>query len=235
MYGAAIGDDPEMASDLPELVRVYAERSAGGDPRGRGGLRLRQIGEMVLRQGARPRRFAATEELEVHRVAFTWDARFPLLGPLTMRVADAYDGTEGRLDVSLLGLPLRRERGPELARGEAFRYLAEIAWVPEAILANPQLCWQEIDERTIEVATTVLDDRIAVRLIFDEVGDVVRTVAERPRLEAGGATTTWIGEYADHRRFGGMRLPARGEVHWELAHGPFVYWRGTIVAAEPVP
>ena len=62
------------------------------------------------------------------RVAFVWRARFPVLGPLSMRVIVSYDGTEGRLEVRLLGLPLQREEGPELAHGQAFRYLAEIAW-----------------------------------------------------------------------------------------------------------
>jgi hypothetical protein len=94
---------------------------------------------MVLKFGAKPRAFTATEEFAVDRVAFAWRARFPVIGPVVMRVIDSYDGTDGRLEVRLLGVPLRRIGGAGLAQGEAFRYLAEIAWVPQAILANPQL------------------------------------------------------------------------------------------------
>jgi hypothetical protein len=50
-----------------------------------------------------------------------------------------------RLEVRLLGRPLQRKGGPELAQGEAFRYLAEIAWVPQAIVANRELSWQDPD------------------------------------------------------------------------------------------
>jgi hypothetical protein len=168
----------------------------------------------------------------VDRVAFTWRARLPILGPLALRVIDSYDGTDGRLEVRLLGFPLQRESGPELARGEAFRYLAELAWVPQAILANQQLTWRGVNEQTVEVATSVKNEQIAVRLVFNEAGDIAQTIAERPRLEAGNAITTWIGEYADYRQFGRVRLPTRGEVRWELSDGPFVYWRGTITSLD---
>jgi hypothetical protein len=221
-----------MESGLPELVRAYAERCLGADPRPASAVRLRQSGEMILKPGAKPRAFTATEELAVDRVAFAWRARFPMLGPLSMRVIDRYDGTYGRLEVRLLGLPLQRKGGPELAQGEAFRYLAEIAWVPQAILANTQLTWREVDARTVEVATSVRNEQIAVRLVFNEAGDICQTIAERPRLEADNAITTWIGEYDDYQLFNGARLPTRGEVRWELPGGPFVYWRGTITSLD---
>jgi hypothetical protein len=83
----------------------------------------------------------------------------------------------------------------------------------------------------VNVSTTVSEQHAAVQLIFDH-GDVVQTMAERPRLEAGGALTRWVGEYGDYRSFGGIRLPARGEVRWELPDGPFRYWRATITSVE---
>ena len=120
---------------------------------------------MILKPGASPRRFTATEEFATDHVAFAWRARFPILGPIGVRVTDSYDGNDGRLEVRFVGMPLQRKRGPQLAQGEAYCYLAEIAWVPQAILANPQLIWQEIDERTVELSTSVQGEQIAVRLI----------------------------------------------------------------------
>jgi hypothetical protein len=149
-----------------------------------------------------------------------------------MRVIDSYDGSEGRLEVRFMGMPLQRQRGPQLAQGEAYRYLAEVAWVPQAILSNPQLTWQEIDGRTVELSTRVQGEQIAVRLTFNEAGEIIQTLADRPRLEAGNATTRWIGGYTDYERLAGMLVPTRGEVRWELADGPFTYWRGTIASLE---
>ena len=190
---------------------------------------------MILKPGAKPRPFTATEEFAVDRVAFDWRARFPMLGPISMRVVDSYDGTDGRLEVRLLGIPVQRKSGQELAQGEAFRYLAELAWAPQAILANPELVWREVDEQTVEVATRVQHEQIAVRLLFNEAGEITQTIAERPRLEAGNAITTWIGEFADYQQLEGVRVPTRGEVSWQLPDGPFVYWRGRITSLDLDP
>lgn len=217
---------------LPELVRAYAERSLGAEPLPFGTVRLQQVGEMILKPGAKPRAFTAMEKLAVGRVAFAWRARFRMLGPVSMRVIDSYDGTDGRLEVRLLGMPVQKKSGPELARGEAFRYLAEIPWVPQAILSNRQLTWREVEEHTVEVSTSVHDQQIAVRLVFNDAGEIAQTIAERPRIEAGNATTTWIGQYADYQQLDRVRLPTRGEVRWELPEGPFVYWRGRITSLD---
>jgi hypothetical protein len=60
----------------------------------------------------------------------------------------------------------------------------------------------------------------------------MQTIAERPRVEAGNALTPWIGEYRDYEVLGGVRIPTRGAVRWDLPEGPFTYWRGTITALE---
>jgi len=126
---------------------------------------------------------------------------------VAVRVTDGYDGSDGQLDVRLLMLPLQRRRGPELARAEALRYLAEVAWVPHAILRNPQLEWRELDQRAVEVATSVRSDRIAVRLVFNEEGEITQAIAERPRMEAGNAIMRWVGEYTAYQELGGVVVP----------------------------
>lgn len=187
---------------------------------------------MTLKPGTRPRSFSAIEEFATGRVAFSWRARFPLAGPLALRVTDSFDSGRGLLEVRVLGLPLQRQRGADLALGEAFRYLAEIAWVPHAILANPQIEWRALGDRDVEAATAVGRQLPAVQFHFNESGEIARTVAERPRAEAGNAPTPWIGEFSDYQHVGGTLVPARGEVRWELPGGPFTYWRGRITSLE---
>lgn len=216
---------------LPELVRRYARSAIPDSSPPSGKVRVTQVGDMTLKPGGRQLRFEAVEEFSIESVGFAWRARFPVLGPLAFRVIDSYQPPEGLLEVRVLGIPVQRNRGPELAQGEAFRYLAELPWVPPAILANNQLGWREFDERTAEVSTEVDGQRIALRLVFNGT-EIVQTIADRPRLEANGAVTPWIGEYRDYASFNGYRLPSRGEVRWELADGPFTYWRGSITSME---
>jgi hypothetical protein len=166
-------------------------------------VRVTQEGEMTLKPGATGRRFTAVEEFATNRVEFAWRARFPMIGPLALRVTDSYQARQALLEMRLLGLPLRRQGGGQLALGEVFRYLAEIAWVPHAILANPELEWRALENRVVEVATAVSGQRAAVQIHFNERGEIVRTAAQRPRAEAGNAPTAWIGEFYDYKDFGG--------------------------------
>jgi hypothetical protein len=192
-------------------------------------VRIGQEGEMRQRPGGRALRFSAVEELAVDRIAFTWRARFPL----AIRVFDGYSGGRGKLEARVLGVPVMRQSGPDIAVGEAFRYLAELPLVPWAMAHNEELEWRELDDHSVEVAGRVGGRRPAVTLEFDTAGDIVRMrCAARPRqVGRTSVPTAWGGEFGDYRAFGGMRIPARAQVYWELDQGRFVYWRGTVTSA----
>ncbi len=217
---------------LPPILRRYLDRVLALAPPAGTTVRVRQQGEMVLKPGARPRGFTATEEFAIDRVGFEWRARFPFFGPLSFRVTDRYRQGEVLLAIRLLALPLQRRRGPAIAQGEAYRYLAELPWAPHAIAANTELTWNRLDGSVVEVATLVGGERIAVRLRFNQRGEIARAEAERPRAEAGGAIVPWIREFHDYTLIGGVLVPSRGQVLWDLPEGPFIYWRGRVTSLE---
>jgi len=222
----------ETGPQLPELVGAYLARSlppAGPTP---AVVRVRQSGEMWKSPGARAMRFEATEEFRCDRVSFCWRARFPILGPVAMRVVDGFDGGTGRLRVSLLGLPLQQQAGRETDVGEAMRYLAELAWAPQAIAANRELEWRTAGERAVEV---VYDAGVTarVRWEFDDAGDPVRMTGTRPFPTGKGfVELPWGGDFRDFRDFSGTRAPTVGEAWWQRPEGRFVYWRGRIETLE---
>lgn len=187
--------------------------------------------------GAKPQRFTATEDFAVDRLEFSWRARFPIVRPIELHVTDAYAEDAGHLTVRLLGYPLRRARGPEVAIGQALRYLAELPWVPYALAYNRQLTWRALDRRAVEVSAVVQGKRLAVSFDFNESGDFVRaSTRERPHDRKGGGSDLlpWGGEYRRPEVLGGMRMPTEAEVYWDLPAGRFVYWRGTVTSAEPL-
>jgi hypothetical protein len=224
------------AGALPPLVQRFVERNVPHDQALPATVRLRQEGEMQLNPG-RWLPFQAEQDASVERIEFAWRARFLIAHLIRIRVHDWYRGGEGALEVRLLGFPLQRIRGPVVARGEAMRYLAELAWFPYAMVANPELEWHELDEATVEVATQIASVRPAVRLHFDSEGDVVAATADaRPRAVGGNVVDTpFRGDFADYQVVGGVRVPTRAEVRWELPEGPFTYFRGQLVdlRAEP--
>jgi hypothetical protein len=220
---------------LPDLLRRHVERSLPDGPVPRQ-VRIMQEGHMWQKPGGRAMRFTARQFFAVDRVAFSWQARFPVVGPVAIKVVDEYAAADGRLEVRLLGLPVQRQHGPETVVGEALRYLAELPWVPYALAHNRELEWRELDERSVEVAAHVGAARLVVTVEFDAAGDVVRT-SSRMRPRKSGKTwvrTPWGGDFGEYRVLGGLRVPTAGEAYWDLPEGRYVYWRGTVTSLEPL-
>ncbi len=222
-----------MTGDLPEALLGYLGRALpdGDPPRG---IRIRQRGQMWLKPGARPKRFTAVQEYVVLHVAFRWRARFAIAGVFPLRVVDRYSRRGGSLEARLFGaIPLTRDSGPSVAAGQALRYLAELPWVPHAFLANEEVELRELDDRAVEAATQAGDARVAVRLEID--GDAIAEAsAIRPRLEDGGRPTPWSGTFEAYKPMGGLNIPTKAEVRWDLPDGPFTYWSGEITGMEQI-
>jgi hypothetical protein len=181
-------------------------------------------------------RFTASERFAVERTAFCWLARFRIGPAVAIRVRDRYDAGRGELGVRALGIPIQRRTGGDIALGEAYRYLAELPWVPHAIAANRELRWQQREGRRVEVSCRVNDQHPAVVFDFDASGDVFRaTATARPRdVKGASVPTAWGGDFSDYRSLGGIRVPTYAEVYWELPQGRFVYWRGHVTEVQLV-
>jgi hypothetical protein len=219
-----------LRSDLPELVRCYVERCVPADQPGRSAVHFTQIGDMQMKPG-RWLPFRAEQYMAVDRVEFAWRASFLVAGLVSVRVRDWYRSGVGGLDVRLWGVvPVVRASGEQFARGEAMRYLAELAWAPQAMVTNPALEWRAVDESTVEVATHISRERVAVQLHFDAAGDIVgMSTGARPRMVGKEVVDTpWSGVFGEYREFNGVRLPTTGEVSWLLSDGPFTYFRGRV-------
>lgn len=197
-------------------------------------VRITQQGRMRQKPGGRAMRFAAVQRFAVERIAFSWQARFPVVGPLAIRIVDDYADGEGKLEGRMLGVPVLRQAGAEAATAQALRYLAELPWVPYAMAHNGELEWGELDARSVEAAAHVGGERLAVKVEFDDAGDIVRvSTPMRPyRVAERLVPTPWGGDFADYNVLGGMRIPTSAEVYWDLPGGRFVYWRGTVTALE---
>lgn len=225
---------PPTDGRRPELIAAYVHRAIGGEATPPAAVRIRQRGEMWLKPGAAPRRFTAVQEIAVREVGFAWRATFPFAPLVALRVLDRFRAGEGSLRGRIFGIPVIRQSGRETSIGEALRYLAELPWAPFAMTENPQLEWRQLDDETVEVATRVQGARPAVELLFDRSGDVTGARCEaRPFPRGRGyVPMPWAGSFTDHAVLGGVRVPTRGEVRWELPDGPWTYWRGEITQLD---
>jgi hypothetical protein len=197
-------------------------------------VRLAQTGEMVRRPGEKPLAFTAIQEYAVEQVDFEWRAAFGPNRLVRLSVVDGFRDGVGWLTVRVWGLiPAGRSSGPQVDRGEAMRYLAELPWVPHAIRWNPQLSWRALEDGSAEVSTLVGGRAASIRFSFDEIGLIRGASGIRPRLAGGTAIETpFVGRFGDYVELGGIRVPGSAEVSWELPEGPFTYWRGEVISLE---
>jgi hypothetical protein len=215
---------------LPPAIEHYLERALAVAAQAPEAVRLKQEGAMWMKPGGSSRPFTATEHYEVGRVAFSWRARFRVLGPLAFQVVDACDQDHGLLELRVLGVRVQRQTGPDLALGEALRYFAELPWVPHAMRQNRELEWRQLDDRNVEVAAQVAGQRAALTFALDLAGDIVRGSARR-RTESG-KESPWGVDFSDYALVDGMRIPAVGEAYWGRDDDRFVYWRGRVLSVS---
>ena len=140
---------------VPAEAVALAHRLGIEEPRYGGSILLRQTGRLRSDSRARWMRFKARQHIAVDRCAFAWRAG---VGPLGfIHVEDALDGVTPIGRVAALGMiPLARsEYSVPLLKGEVMRYLAEMPWAPDAILANSELQWEAQGEGRLAVSATI--------------------------------------------------------------------------------
>ena len=174
--------------------------------------------------------FTAAQTIATNACAFEWRARFGRFGLVT--ACDALADGEGRLDVMALGfIPIARTaRTPALMRGELMRYLAELAWAPDAILLNKSLRWRVDGPDRLVVAAGSGETAVEVMLGLDGDGRIANAFApNRPRSASPPILPTpWRGRFSDYREHAGYWLPFAGEVAWVIDGKEDVYWQGKI-------
>ncbi|MCF6314910.1 MAG: hypothetical protein L3J30_01180 [Marinosulfonomonas sp.] len=222
-----------MAGEIPNIVRAFALRAGVNPDKMARSISLEQSAELKMDRDGAWQPLDARQSISIAQAGFVWEAR-QTFGPITrIRIIDAYTGGIGQLQARLLGsIPVANSVGEELNRSELMRYLAELAWAPDALLGNPSLRWKMIKTGVVEVSIAHADGPVSVRLIFDDAGDIVEMQAkDRPVREADGALVwrDWRGYFSDYGQMGGRRIPRKGEVGYLYDDGTYdAYWRGRI-------
>ena len=177
---------PPRQYAIPEIVRAFAERSGArlGGPKV---VIAHQRAEMRLAPNQKFFPIEASQLSGTRDPGFVWEATARLAGIVPMRVIDSYAAGRGWLGVRIAGaIPMANATGPENDKGEMMRFLAEMAWNPDAILNMTALHWRQIDDRTVDVLSATKGGTATVRLRFDADGDLEGIEAEdRPYLVGG--------------------------------------------------
>ncbi len=223
--------DQQQRARLPDAVYSLAMRLGVNSKDLRSGVKLTQTGRMKRKLGAEAwMAFTAAQTISTRACDFHWRARAGPFGIVT--AYDALKNGEARFDIMALGfIPIARaEHSSALIRGELMRYLAEIAWAPDAILLNTALRWREDAPDRLAVSAGTGERAAEVILHLDNEGRIASAFApDRPRSATSPVLPTpWRGRFSDYRLHGRTWLPCAGEVVWEIDAKQETYWLGRI-------
>ena len=230
---------PDRAQrELPGPVRSVALRAGAGQGGAIRAVRLKQRAEMQLDASKPWQPLSARQVISVSTPGFSWLA-CSRKGPVAvLSILDAYVAGSGLLQARLFGaIPLADAHGPDLSRGEAMRYLAELPWAPDAILVNPDIEWSVAMDGWIEARLSLEAGTALVRLRANDHGEIVEiTAKDRPARLPDGTTALmdWRGLFSAHAEMGGRRIPLAGEVGYVVDGNYRPYWRGRITSYELV-
>jgi hypothetical protein len=192
---------PSTAPDqslIPALVRDFAARS-GGRTGGPSTIRMVQSAEMRLKPDQAFFHIDAIQLSGTRDPGYVWHATGVMAKVVPVQVVDSYVAGAGLLEARIAGsIRVAHAVGPDIDKGEAMRFLAELPWNPDAMVNATGLTWREVDEHTVEVSMRTQSGVARVSLLFDASGDIVGIEAkDRPwALGNVSAPPRWVGRFA---------------------------------------
>jgi len=128
--------------------------------------------------------------------------------------------------------------GPIMDQSETVTVFNDLCVLAPGTLIDLPVRWTTLDVRSVRGVFTRGDQTISAVLTFDPQGDLVDFISEDRYFSPDGKTgekLPWLTPMRDHRDFGGVRLPARGDATWKTPKGDFVYGEFNLDEIEYIP
>lgn len=218
---------------LPEPVQRYFRRVLRpGQPLIRRAWH-RQSGEFQMGK-TKPnwRPLTQTQVQIAQPPGFVWDARISMAPGLSVCVRDGFVDGEASMVARILGiLPLVNVSGrSELNEAALQRHLAELCWMPTALLPGQGVVWAPLDTASARATLKSGSVTAALDFHFADSGDLtgVATESRMAAQDGGFVAKPWRTKCLEYAEPAGMRIPVFSEVYWIENGIPAAYWRGRI-------
>lgn len=237
----------EMVADLPVPVqRYFLHAIAPGTPLATS-VRLTMRGQFRLGRDQPWLPMQAQEILSAK--GFVWRAKIGR-GLSQFQGADYYCDRSGKMQFALLGLvPIVNVQNADTARSAIGRLVAELMWLPSALLPQQGVQWKAIDDSTIQAQLQVDDEPVTLTFVTNAEGKLLAGYALRwgESLQDGKAESTkddsskddsWSympmgGKFNAEQTFDGFTIPSQVGVGWWFGSEQyFEFFQSTIEQAE---
>jgi len=224
---------PKDIKKLPDPVKKYLAFSGAMGRSKIRFVRMKQKGEIRLKQGGDWIPFDAEQYNFTGRPSFLWLAKSRFMNHIDAAVRDYYLGGKGGLVVKLFSaITVTSTAGKEFDQGELLRYLAESALFHTA-LAGENIEWKAIDRHSARAVLRDGDTTVTGVFHFGDTGEITGFEADRYMMDGGDVRLEkWSGVLRNYAKTGGMMIPMEAEVTWHLKTGDFTYVRMKITGIE---
>lgn len=212
----------ETVSQLPVNVQRWLRRSNVIGGKNPNLIRVVQQGSMRTKPGGKWMPFEAVQYFSIDPPAFVWNAKIKAAPLFTIAGRDKFkDGRGNMLIKPLYVFTAADSRGEEINQGTLLRYMAEMAWFPQAAVSH-YLRWEFVDDHHARVTMTYGDTSASGVYRFNDDG----TFAGFEALRYGDFDGTyrmekWSVATTGYRSFNGILIGNRNEVTWKLKDGDF--------------
>jgi hypothetical protein len=196
--------------------------------------KIRHQGEFTLNDKWIP--FVSTQHFSARPAGFVWDADMKMNALLNVRVRDSYVSGRGAMSAKVLSLVSMMDVRDDanLDAGALMRYLAELAWLPTALLPSENLKWTAIDDRRARATLSDGGTIVSLEFSFAPSGEISSFFAPARIYSTKGETKElpWAGRLWNYQERNGMMIPLEGEVAWQMPQGYTPYYKGKIIEVQ---
>lgn len=227
--------DPAMVAHLPVPAQRYlCHAIAPGTP-------LASSVELAMHGSFCPNPAASWwpmrgQEILAASKGFVWKATIGR-GLFRLSGADRYANGQGKVGFCLWGLvPFVHQSNADTARSSIGRLVAELVWLPSALLPQRGARWDAVDDSTARVSLTVDGEPLSLNLTVDGTGKLQKLWLLRwgeDDQQHGWHPIPFGGEVEGERQFGGFAIPTKLRAGWWFGTDRYCeFFRSTIDRAE---
>lgn len=216
----------EQIATLPYPVQRWLRNANVAGKKTPNTLMLRQSGALRTKADGKWMPFHATQYFSVDPPAFVWIAEIKAAPLFCIAGRDSYKNGRGNMIIKpLYVMTAANSSGNEVDQGTLLRYMAEMAWFPQAAL-NRYVTWEGVNEREAKVTMTYGGITASGTYYFNEDGSVAGFEAKRyGEFEGVFRKELWSVSVKDHKSFGGITIGHISEVTWKLNEGDFTWMK----------
>ena len=219
----------DMVTGLPTIVQRWLRNAHVIGSYMPSSVYVRQHGSMRTSVDGGWLPFDAEQTFTIDPPGFVWTANIHTKFMVDIVGRDKFENGKGNMLIKAASLiPIANSSGKEIDQGTMIRYLAEIAWFPQAALSD-YLDWKEIDAHHARVVMNYGDVTASGTYTFNDNGLPIGFEAERyGDFNGKFSKETWSVKTTGFAYFDGLPIGNSSEVTWKLKEGDFTWLKLTL-------